>query len=152
MADVGRPTDLTDKLIAEIRQSVFDNKTLKDFAKEREISYSTLTDWTYRNYRNLSDKIRVWKLEAKLKKAEDRADEILALPLQDKENKIDPAVLRTVQKEAEFIRKTLAKETYSERQELTGKDGKDLPTPILTLSNVSRNDSNTEDNIITEEN
>lgn len=152
MADVGRPTDLTDKLIAEIRQSVFDNKTLKDFAKEREISYSTLTDWTYRNYRNLSDKIRVWKLEAKLKKAEDRADEILALPLQDKDNKIDPAVLRTVQKEAEFIRKTLAKETYSERQELTGKDGKDLPTPILTLSNVSRNDSNTEDNIITEEN
>lgn len=36
-------------------------------------------------------------------------------------------------KASEFALKTLAKDTYSERTELTGKDGKDLPTPIIQL-------------------
>lgn len=35
---------------------------------------------------------------------------------------------------------------FSERQEMTGADGKDLPTPIIKLeTNVSRNNSNEED-------
>lgn len=42
--------------------------------------------------------------------------------------------------------KGLAKNKFSERQEVTGKDGKDLPTPILAIVNkdVPSNNSNTE--------
>jgi hypothetical protein len=50
---------------------------------------------------------------------------------------------KTIQhKASEFVLKTLKKDTYSERTELTGKDGKDLPTPIIQLPNgVPTNDS-----------
>ena len=41
--------------------------------------------------------------------------------------------------------KTLGKNVgYSDRTEITGKDGKDLPTPILNGLNVSSNNSNEE--------
>ena len=49
-------------------------------------------------------------------------------------------------KASEFSLKTLKKDTYSERTEITGKDGKDLPTPIMNI-NVPINNSNTEDSI-----
>lgn len=43
---------------------------------------------------------------------------------------------KTIQhKASEFVLKTLKKDTYSERTEVTGKDGKDLPTPIIQLPN-----------------
>ena len=40
---------------------------------------------------------------------------------------------KLAQDTAKFIAKTIGKQVYSERQELTGKDGKDLPTPIIQL-------------------
>lgn len=39
-------------------------------------------------------------------------------------------------KATEFTLKALKKDEYSERHEHTGKDGKDLPTPIIQLPNV----------------
>jgi hypothetical protein len=41
-----------------------------------------------------------------------------------------------------FVLETLGKKQYSKRNELTGADGKDLPTPIL--NGISTNNSNTE--------
>lgn len=52
-------------------------------------------------------------------------------------------------KATEFSLKTLRKDEYSERSELTGKDGKDLPTPILHA--LYHNDSNKEDNEVIKE-
>ena len=41
---------------------------------------------------------------------------------------------------AKFVAKGMAKQKYSERTELTGKDGQDLPTPILNImTDVQRN-------------
>lgn len=41
-----------------------------------------------------------------------------------------------------FVSERLNKKKYSSRQEMTGKDGKDLPTPLLTgVIDVSSNDS-----------
>lgn len=75
-----------------------------------------------------------------LGKAERNLDNILDLPLQDKANIVLDA--------SKFVAKTLGKdEGYSERQELTGRNGKDLPIPILKLeNNVSENNSNNKDN------
>lgn len=43
-------------------------------------------------------------------------------------------------KATEFVLKTQGKDLgYSERTELTGKDGKDLPTPIIQLPNNDNN-------------
>lgn len=37
------------------------------------------------------------------------------------------------------------KDEFSQRSELTGKDGKDLPTPIMKIEDVRRDDSDKED-------
>lgn len=52
-------------------------------------------------------------------------------------------------KASEFTLTRLNKEQYSERKEITGKDGKDLPQPII---NVSRDISPQEDQTTQEEN
>jgi len=74
-----------------------------------------------------------------LGKAERNLNDILDLPLEDKTNIVLDA--------SKFIAKTLGKdEGYSERTEMTGKDGKDLiPTPLL--SNI-RKDAISSDNSI----
>lgn len=41
---------------------------------------------------------------------------------------------------------------WTDRQEITGADGKDLPMPILTVQNVPNNNSNEEDTSTPEEN
>lgn len=42
---------------------------------------------------------------------------------------------KTIQhKASEFVLERLKKQEYSTRQELTGKDGKDLPTPIAVIN------------------
>lgn len=46
-------------------------------------------------------------------------------------------------KATDFTLSRLKKDTYSERTELTGKDGKDLPTPLLNA--IFDNNSNKED-------
>lgn len=75
-----------------------------------------------------------------LKKAEKRLEEFVSLPALDGEGKTD----RVVADVSKFVAGRLGKGKWSERQELTGKDGKDLPTPIL---NYVRSDlGNQEDN------
>ncbi len=126
MAKPGPETMLDKELLAKIEEHVVDGGSLASFAKQSGMSESTLYDWSYKNVSSLNDNMKTWRLMAKLKKAEQRAEEILSLPLQDPDGKIDGSVLRAVQKEAEFIRETLDKENYSKRTENTGKNGKDL--------------------------
>jgi len=46
---------------------------------------------------------------------------------------------------SKFVAETLGRDSYSKRSELTGKDGKDLPTPILSLAfNKDYEDKGTE--------
>ena len=84
-------------------------------------------------------------------------DEALSMKLEGWENTINALAMSNmysvIQKEAELdddLRKENTKwwlerkmkADFSTRQESTGADGKDLPTPILTLGNVHTNDSN----------
>jgi hypothetical protein len=58
------------------------------------------------------------------------------------EKSLDSKDEKVAQDTAKFVAKTLGKnEGYSERTELTGKDGKDLPTPILNGLDVPNNNS-----------
>lgn len=132
----GRPTDMTDEVLAIIKEGIIEGRPLRDMAQPCGVSESTLYEWTYKNYGNFADKLENWKLKAKLKKAESRADEILSLPLHDKEGKIDSTVLNTVQKESQFIRETLAKDKYSKRNEQTGADGSALQIQVVNYGHT----------------
>lgn len=75
---------------------------------------------------------KLWRLNS-VSKAQKVFQDILEANHNDKETgKIDSAVLRIKADIAKFLASTQGKnDGYSERTELTGADGKDLPVPIL---------------------
>lgn len=73
-----------------------------------------------------------------LKKAEDNLRRAMEIPVEDKE------LGERSLKASMFVAKGIGKAKYSERSELTGPGGKELPTPILGY--VSSNNSDPQSN------
>jgi hypothetical protein len=76
--------------------------------------------------------------------SERNLEKALDIPIEDKD--IGQRALDATK----FVASRLGKDIYSERSELTGKDGKDLPTPILGNYALQDNNSNTKDNPVEE--
>lgn len=117
MADVGRPSQLTEELTLKIRAMVLEGKTYIDIQNELQINSNNWDTWVYKDYQGFRTSLNNWKKERLIKKAEKISDEILDLIVLDNEGKTDPNLLRIKQKEAEFIRSTLAKLDYSTKTE-----------------------------------
>lgn len=67
-----------------------------------------------------------------LNKAEKRLKQILDFEPVDEEGKIDNSLLANQMKAINLVAKGLGKHKYSERTELTGKDGKELVPETIT--------------------
>lgn len=91
----------------------------------------TLTGW----YKERKDKLRRKEM---LSKAEKVLDRTLTLEPVDEKGEIKVDLLRVQTDVAKHVTNTLGKEEYSTRSELTGKDGKDLPTPIIQLPSTEQ--------------
>lgn len=70
----------------------------------------------------------------RLKRAEKNLDEVQNLPIVDEEGKVDVQLIEKRNKVDMFLAERLNKQKYSTRIEQTGKDGKDLPTPIMQIT------------------
>lgn len=138
MAEAGRPTNLDNKLFSEIRDNILQGFDLRKTAENIGIPESTLYTWHSDNYLSIKDKIEGWRRDRKLKLAENNLEAILCLGVSDKDS------LKVVSDMTKFTLETLNKRDYSKRNELTGADGKELPTPIIKLD-VQGNDSNEKD-------
>jgi hypothetical protein len=140
----GRKTDLTKELFAKIKNSILEGNNLKETARICDIEENTLYRWNCDNYASLSNKVEGWKRDRKLLLAEKKIEQILELSISDK------ATLKIQAYIAKFTAETLGKDNYSKRTENTGKDGKDLPQPILFAvedkTNVQNNNSDNQDN------
>lgn len=89
------------------------------------------------------DKMANLRRGGMLEKAERNIEKILDLKYEKEDGEIVGEALRAVTDMSKTIVKTLGKEHYSERSEVTGKNGEALyPKPIM---DVSENDSNEED-------
>lgn len=135
MAEVGRPTDLTDELVKQIKQSILDGNDLKTTANVCGINEGTFYVWHSDNYLKIADKIEGWKRDRKLNLADKNIEGILGLGISDKDS------LKVVADMSKFVKETLDKKNYSKRSELTGEDGKDLQ-PVL-VKFIDNGDSNT---------
>ncbi len=145
-------TILTQELAFRIRKLVLEGLEYKQIMEILNIPDGTWDGWVYRNqkYVESSQGFRVeltnWKNEFFIKSAERVSREIMALSPtktvvrgKDVMVKVDNDLLRTKQKEAEFLRKTLAKnEGYASRTELTGLDGKDLIAPSIIFEDYDK--------------
>jgi hypothetical protein len=117
--EVGRPTRLDDHLFREIKELVLDGLNLREIAEALDISYATMRDWEYENYKGFSDRMLSFKHERILTKAETNIEVLL-----DSE---DERVQADISK---FALERLNKKVYSTRVENTGADGKDIQ-PLL---------------------
>lgn len=141
MAEVGRPTDLTDELVKKIKQSILNGNDLKTTAKVCEIDPQKLYNWNCDNYLNIGDLILNWKHERMLKLAEGNLSDIMSLGISDKDS------LKVVAYVSKFVSETLGKKNYSKRSEFTGEDGKEIK--VITginyiLPNGTNNQANSE--------
>jgi len=118
-------TLLTDELTLKIRKLVLQGVKYKEIQETLNILDNTWDTWVNKDYKDFRKNLISWKKERLTKKAEKLSEEILDM-LHTNNGKVDTELLRIKQKEAEFIRKTLAKDDYSERTEHTGKDGERL--------------------------
>ena len=82
--------------------------------------------------------------------SEKNLDEVQGIEIVNEEGKPDPQLIEKRTKVDFFILERLNKQKYSSRTELTGKDGKDLPTPIL--NGISSDNSNSENSETEKEN
>lgn len=135
MADVGRPSDLTDELLIEIKQLTLDGKNLKEIASIKEIPEVTIYKWHEKNYLNFYDKVEGWRRDRKLMLANRNIEAILQLDTNDKD------FVKTVSDMSKFVAETLDKKNYSKRTENTGADGKDL-IPVLVKFIDGNEDNN----------
>ncbi len=145
--EVGRPSDLTDELIKEIKQCILDGKDLKETAsyifenyanlrqeeKEKGVEnyIQKLYNWNCDNYLNIKDKIEGWRRDRKLMLANKNIEDILQLPISDKD------FVKIVSDMSKFVAETLDKANYSKRNELTGKDGEDLKVNVINYGDYS---------------
>lgn len=132
--EVGRPSELNDELCLKIREFVLQGKTQREIAKLCEIAEETIESWIWRNYKGFADKYRLYKVERRLKKAEENIDDFLEMETKNtgvtKKGdtfEYDDAKLKKIKADTSiFVAETLGKEIYSKRSELTGKNGEAL--------------------------
>lgn len=132
---------------------------VESIAQGRENAYQSAIEAGYEESSAKKITVTRWFTERKeklrrrdiLSKAERVLEKTLEMKVETDEGKIQPDLLRIQTDVAKFYAKTQGKDDgYSERTELTQKDGKDLPTPIL--QNVFSNDSTEENSQSQEEN
>lgn len=165
MAEVGRPSLLSNELKVKIRREIINSGERPTIAKVSEISgigFDTVKNWIYSNYEDFQTFFDGLKRDWKLKKAEENLEEFLVM---DTKNQLiskkgdvveynDPKILKIKADTTFFVSETLGKKNYSKRSELTGADGDRLiPKPLLGgQSNVSNNDSDNQAITTEEEN
>lgn len=135
---------MTDRLLTpqqELFLAAYTNPKSDTFSNALQSALKAGYSEEYAN--NITGQLPDWLSESlgdlkRLRKAERNLEEVQNLEITDAEGKPDSQLIAQRTKVDIFIAERLGKQKYSARQELTGKDGAELPTPII---NVLRNDS-----------
>ena len=135
----------------EREQLMWDNylTQLKDAPGSKPSAYKAGRDAGYSkdHCRNITmqkwfkERLKKLRKGERLSKAEKNLEEIQNLDIHNDEGKIERDVLRVRTDVDKFIAKTHDKETYSERSEVTGKDGDNIIVGIqyVTPDNIKAN-------------
>lgn len=130
------------------RQDIFWKLFIPKFEKGIENAYQTAIEAGYEETSARTITVTRWYIEGKeklssktmLDVAEKRLRQYLGFEPIDQEGKIDHQLMTNQFKAMQLILKGLGKDKYSERQEVTGKNGKDLPIPILGSLKIDNKD------------
>jgi hypothetical protein len=136
MAEVGRPTELTEDTLLKIKEGVLNGLMLKEIANICGIAEQTIYDWTCKNYKDINTKIEGWKRDRKVMLADKNVEGILCLGVSDDKN------IKVVADMSKFVLEVLDK-NYKPKQDITS-DNKPLPLLGGQSNGISNNPSNEE--------
>lgn len=108
----GRPTNLDDELFLKIEELVLDGKNMAQIAEILDIPYKTMEGWKTRNYEGFRDKMLNFQLQEMFRTS--------LVQIRLKQESEDERV--NLQANLE-VAKRIGKKYFSERTEVTGKDG-----------------------------
>lgn len=111
----GRPTVLDEEMLLKIKELYLDGKNMREISDILEIPYKTMEGWKLRNYEGFKDKM----IEMRLERMFDKSIDNIEVLQESEDERVNMQVNLT-------IAETVGKKWFSKRQELTGKDGKDL--------------------------
>lgn len=136
MSEAGRPSKLDNHLFRKIKELVLDGMNLRQIAEILEIPYATMRDWQYENYEGFADNTLAYKHQRMLDTAETEIE--VLQKAEDEKVRLQANI---------HVSETLGKRYWSKRSEITGKDGKDLPVPILNVqgNNIYKENSETKE-------
>lgn len=144
MADVGRPTDLTDELFVKIRACAMKHMNLQETADALEIPRDTLYGWSSSNYLDFAKKWEYFQEELLLELAGFNLRKVAVMDTSNAEGKEDPQLLKIQADVAKWTKETLNADRYSKQSKVDhSTKGKEMPQPILHV--LLNNDSNKED-------
>jgi hypothetical protein len=89
-----------------------------------------------------NERLRKLKLKGMLQKSERNLDRALDVEWENDEGKIQPDVMRIVVDVSKTVSKSLGKDDWSERNELTGKDGKPIEISQITGMKIQEDGTN----------
>lgn len=122
----GRPSVMTEAVLLKLEQAFAIDSTVEEACSYADISRDAFYDYIKKNPK-FSDRIADLRQRPIL-----LARQTIVSGLNSPEH-------------ARWYLERKRKKEFSSRTELTGEDGKDLPTPILANLNVSNNNSNKKD-------
>lgn len=115
MAETYNSYDMED-ITLKVRKLYLDGQSYINIQKELDIPANTWDSWVYKDYKDFRTNLQKFKHERIIRKAEAE----LEVLMESEDERIKTSNLQ-------FALKTLAKDQgYSERQEITGKDGENL--------------------------
>lgn len=126
------------KSIQENRENAYKSAIDAGYAEDTARNI-TMNDW-------FKERLRKLKRKEMFSKAERNLDYVLDMVVED-EGKINPQLLKIKTDVSTTIAKTLGKEEgYSERTELTGKDGEQLQPQTILVKFIDKNEQPTNNN------
>lgn len=119
---------------------------MKEIAPLCNIPYKTMERWMTQNYEGFADKMRSYKIERRLMRAEENIDEFLDMDTMNtgvtKQGEVfdyDDAKLKRIKADVSlFVAETVGKKDYSKRNELAGPNGGPIQTQELSLTPEQR--------------
>jgi len=120
MAEVGRPSDLTQELTLKIRALVLDGQSYENIKQILDIPDGTWDSWIYKNYMDLRTSLINWKHERMTKKAEVKVETLI-------ESEDEKVALNA----STFVLERLNKKEYSSKTETDITSGGQSLQPVL---------------------
>ena len=119
------------QVFSKIRRAALDGKNLEELSVLLGVSYLTVQNWSYENFRGFAEKWDGWKRDRRLALAEGNLDDLLTLnvevdvlsmfgPVIDKNTgkpfkKVSTDLLKVKSKVSMFVSETLGSEAYSKK-------------------------------------